>query len=161
MPQFLCGPLPDVLYHGSPAPLDAGTACLAAGSQHWWRLIDWSDYDEGFEGEDRTAYANLAWEYLGLRDADRADAPDWARDIRDVEDLGSRIGILFVTDDPEIALSRYGNVHEIDMTSASILEAIPDPNPGTYAAWILLVDAGGPIPLRSPAEDRPMVSPGR
>lgn len=147
MAEFFAGILPDVLYHGSLEPLDPDTACRPAEGQRWWNLIDWDDYDEGIDGEDRTAYANIAWEYLGLRDDARADVPEWARGLKDVADLGRQVGILFVTDDPQAAESRYGEAHEIDMTSPDILEAIPDPNPGTYSAWMLLVRAGKPLPV--------------
>lgn len=147
MAEFFAGILPDVLYHGSLEPLGPDTACRPAEGQRWWNLIDWNDYDQGIDGEDRTAYANIAWEYLGLRDDARADVPEWAHGLKDVDDLGRQVGILFVTDDPHAAESRYGEVHEIDMTSPDVLEAIPDPNPGTYSAWLLLVRAGRPLPV--------------
>lgn len=158
MVEFFAGNLPDVLYHGSLEPLEPDAVCLPAAGQHWWNLMDWDDYDEGLDGEDRTAYANIAWEYLGLRDEARTDVPEWARDLKDVAELGRRVGILFVTDDPGIAESRYGHVHGIDMTSPDILEAIPDPNPGTYSAWMLLVRAGAPLPVVRIPETLPSMS---
>lgn len=149
MAEFFAGTLPDILYHGSFEALGSETVCVAAGGQHWWNVIDWDDYDEGVDGEDRTAYGNIAWEYLGLRNEERPDVPEWARDLKDIDDLGRQVGILFVTDDPGVAGDRYGSVHEIDMLSPHILEAIPDPNPGTYSAWMLLVKAGVPLPVRT------------
>lgn len=150
MAKFFAGDLPDVLFHGSQQGIPQGMPCRCARETSWWRAMDWEEYDEGLEGDDRTAYANIVWEFLGLRDPERRDVPGWAKDVPDMEELSKRIGIFFVTDDERAAAGRYGPVHAVDMASPYILDVVPDPNPGTYNAWIVLIEAGRPLPL---AED--------
>ena len=147
MAQFFIGDVPDVLWHGSQDPIEPGTPCVPACECRWWREIPWEDYDAGIEGEERTAYANIVFEHLGLRSPDSGDVPDWAHGISGIEELGQEVGILFVTDDRSVAEDRYGPAKAIDMKSADILDLVPDPNPGTYNAWIAVIRTGSPIPV--------------
>jgi len=144
--------LPEVMFHGTCSPAPLLGPCQPAASNRWWTAVGWDVYDEWVDGIDCEAgipYANIVWEALGLCDPGRADVPEWALDVRDFEDLGRRVGMLFVTDAHGTARAEtlYGPLVEIDTAAPDILGAVHDPNARTHAGVILLVRAGAPLPL--------------
>jgi hypothetical protein len=150
MPEFHLGHLPDVLFHGTTDKASLAGPCVAAACSSWWNRISWRTYDNDFQ-EARLAYANVVWRGLGLCEPGRPQAPEWAKRIRSFGQLAQRIGLLFVTDDRARAESIYGPVVEIDMNHPSILDVVVDPNALSHNAWILVLKAGEPLPLRTPA----------
>jgi hypothetical protein len=156
MPDFHFGPLPDVLFHGTVDRASLQGPCVPASKSGWWSRIPWRTFDSDFE-QARMAYANVVWSGLGLAVPGRPLAPEWAKRIRSFDQLAERIGLLFVTDDPDRARHLYGPSLEIDMTHPSILDAVEDPNVGTHNAWILVLKAGEPLPL---LHREPAVRPG-
>lgn len=150
MPEFHLGFLPDVLFHGTTDAASLAGPCVPASRSGWWSRIPWRTYETDFD-EARMAYANVVWEGLGLAERGRPKAPEWARRIRSFAQLAERIGILFVTDNPPRAETLYGPVIEIDMNHPSILDVVADPNALSHNAWILILKAGEPLPLKAPS----------
>ena len=147
--------LPDRAWHGTTdaSPLAAGMP--PAVSSSWYSRTSWRRFDRWMVGgphlDEGLPYANVLWEALGLRDRPRL--PDGVhpafRSIRSHHELATRFGMLFVTDREEDA-RRYGDPHEIDLRSSSVVAVVEDPHVRTHAGWIAVVPVGATVPFLPP-----------
>lgn len=145
--------VPGDLYHGTASPDLLSGLCPPAVECSWWSRSSWDDYhtwmDGGSLGDNQIPYANIIWDQLRLWEKGRPNTPTWAKKVRSFDQLGTTVGLLFASADPEYA-SQYGEVFNIDLSAEQVLDVVHDPHVRSNSAWIILLKAGEPFPVYKP-----------